>query len=66
MMRDLDAEYDELVDELEEVVQEVGSTGCGERLRVVRLRIEDLLREQMGLAGRMPPSDRRHGPTALH
>ena len=66
MMRDLDAEYDELVDELEEVLQEVGSADCGERLRVVRIRIEDLHREQLGITGRLPLSDRRHGPNALH
>ena len=66
MMRDLDAEYDELVDELEEAVDENDSAKRGERLRVLRLRVEDIIREQMGYSPRPQPSHRRTGPNALH
>ena len=66
MMRDMDAEYDELIDELEAAVDERDHAERGERVRSVRIRIEDLLREQMGLPGRIPLVDRRHGPTALY
>ena len=52
MMRDLDAEYDELMDELEAVVKQA-APDRGERLRVIRLRIEDLVREQIGIGARL-------------
>ena len=62
MMRDLDAEYDELVDELEKAVQENDPAKRGDRIRVVRLQIQDLLREQMDLAARLQPLDQRRWP----
>ena len=66
MLRDLDAEYDELMDELGEILQEIGSADCDGRIRVMRLRIEDLMREQMGLDARLKIGDRRTGPDALN
>ena len=66
MMRNLDAEYDELIIEPEEVVHDIGSVDRDKHLRLVRLRIEDLRREQMGLPTRLQSTDRRHGPNALN
>ena len=64
-MQDLDEEYDRLMDELEAAVAEK-SIDRGKRIQVVRVRIEDLLRAQMGMVSRVPSSDRRSGPNALH
>ena len=66
MMRDLDAGYAELMDELEEAVDEMDAAERGARFQVRSARIEDLLRRQMGLNARLQPSDRRSGPTALN
>ena len=60
MTRDLNAELDELVDELEKAVQEKDPAKRGDRMRVVRLQIQDLLREQRDLAASLQPLDRPH------
>ena len=65
MMRNIDAEYDELMDELEEAVDENDPGERGARIRVVRLQIEELLQAQMSHIS-PPPSDRRTGPNALN
>ena len=66
MTRDIDEGYDELIDELEAAVDEGDQAERGKRIRMVRLKIEDLLREEMGLPARLPPVDRRWGPDALN
>ena len=65
-MRDLDEEYDDLMDELKEAIEEHDCVERGDRMRSVRIQIEDLLREQMGLGARLQSSDRRTGPNALN
>ena len=65
-MRDLDAEYDELMDELEAAVRETDSVERGQRIQAVRVRIEDVLREQLGLGARLPSNARQHSPNLLH
>ena len=65
-MRDLDQEYDDLMDDLEAAVVEGDSGKRGDLMRTVRIKIEDVLREQMGLASRLQPIDRCHSPNALH
>ena len=64
-MQDLDDEYDRLMDELEAAVADK-SIGRGQRIQEIRVRIEDLLRAQMGLVSLASSSDRRRGPNALH
>ena len=66
MMRDLDAEYDELMAELEDAVDEKNAAERGARIQVVRAGIEDLLGRQMGLSARLQSGDRRTGPNALN
>ena len=62
-MQDLDDEYDRLM--LEAAVADK-SIDRGKRIQVIRVRIEDMLRTQMGIGNRVPQSDRRRGPNALH
>ena len=65
-MRDLDAEYDELMDELEAAVRGTDTVERGQRIQAVRVRIEDVLRQQLGFGARLPSNDRQHKSSVLH
>ena len=66
MKRDIDAEYSELLDELQEAVDENDPHGLrSDRVRVIRLRIEQLLRKYMSRAAQ-PADSRRTGPEAFN
>ena len=60
---DIDAEYDELMDELEEAVN-ARSPERGERIQVIRRRVDELIRAQVGCLPWQP--DRRSEPSALN
>ena len=64
ILRDIDAEYDELMDELEKAVN-AHPAERGELIQVVRRRVEELLLAQMGSISR-PLRVRRTGPDALN
>ena len=67
MKHDIDAEYNELLDELQEAVDEHDPYGLrGDRIRVIRLRIEQLLRTQIRAAQPASGFNRRTGPHALN
>ena len=64
-MRNYGEKHDELMNELEQALDD-DSGERGERIRLIRIRIEDLGREQMGLGARLRANDRRSGPDALN